>query len=117
MTEYYRGLIRFRKAHAALRLSTAAEVAKNVTYKWITNELVLFEIKGCDSVPNEISESIIVIFNATTEAKQIDFAKHDIALGDWAVYINDHSAGTEILETVSDGKVTVAPISALVLAK
>ena len=117
VTEYYRGLIRFRKAHAALRLSTAAEVAKNVTYKWITNELILFEIKGRDNVPDETAESIIVIFNATTEAKQIDFAKHDIDLGDWAVYINDHSAGTEVLETVSDGKITVAPVSTLVLAK
>ena len=115
--DYYRGLIQFRKAHAALRLSTATEVAKNVTYKWITNELVLFEIKGSDSVPGETAESIIVIFNATTEPKMIDFSAHDIDEGEWSVYINDRYAGTEILETIRDGKVTVAPISAMVLAK
>jgi len=115
--DYYRGLIRFRKAHAALRLSTAAEVAKNVTYKWITNELVLFEIKGVDNVLGETAESIVVIFNATTEGKQIDFTKHDIDAGVWSVYINDSNAGTGVLETIPDGKVTVPPVSALVLAK
>ena len=115
--EYYRGLIRFRKAHAALRLSTAKAVAENVTYKWITNELVLFEIKGHDSIDDESSDGILVIFNAATEAKQIDLAAHNIDVGEWSVYINDRCAGTEVLETVTDGKVNVAPISALVLAR
>ena len=115
--EYYRGLISFRKAHAALRLTTATEVAGHVTYKWITNELVLFEINGGNSIPGETAESIVVIFNATNEAKQIDFTKHNLAPGIWSVYINDTCAGTDVLETVADGKVTVAPISALVLAK
>ena len=114
--DYYRGLISFRKAHPALRLATAAEVAKNVTYKWITNELVLFEIKG-DCVENEPAESMVVIFNATTEEKLINLTEHDIEAGEWSVYINDCLAGTKALDTVTDGKVTVAPISALVLAK
>ena len=115
--EYYRGLIDFRKAHPALRLSTAAEVAANVTYKWITNELVLFEIKGAGCVEGETAESIIVIFNATTETKKIDFTEHDIEAGDWSIYIDDAHAGVTSLGTVNDGKVTIAPISALVLAK
>jgi pullulanase len=115
--DYYRGLISFRKAHPALRLATAAEVAENVTYKWITNELVLFEIKGVGSVAGEKAETIIVIFNATTEAKKIDFTEHDIEAGEWRVYINDTHAGVNVLETITDGKVTIAPISALVLTK
>lgn len=115
--EYYQGLIRFRKAHPALRLATAAAVTENVTYKWITNELVLFEIKGAGYVEGEASERIIVIFNATTEARKIDFTEHDIDAGDWSIYINDANAGINVLDTVTDGKVTIAPISALVLAK
>ena len=115
--DYYRGLIRFRKAHAALRLSTAEEVAQNVTYKWITNELVLFEIKGCDRVTGENAKEIMVIFNATTEPKEIDFAAHDIDTGAWSVYINERYAGTDVLATIDDGKVTVAPVSAMVLAQ
>ena len=115
--EYYRGLISFRKSHAALRLSTADEVKENVTYKWITNELVLFEVKGRDSVLNETADSILIIFNATTEPKQIDFAAHDIDAGVWSVYVNDRFAGTEVLDTVTEGKVTVAPVSAMILVQ
>jgi pullulanase len=115
--DYYRGLISFRKAHPALRLSSAAAVAENVTYKWITNELVLFEINGRGNVAGEESEQIIVIFNATSSAKEIDLASHDIAAGEWSVYIDECKSGTKALYTVSDGKVTVAPISALVIAR
>lgn len=117
IVEYYRGLISFRKAHPALRLTTAADVSANVTYKWITNELVLFEIAGAGSVSGEEAKQIIVIFNATNSAKVIDFAAHDIPTCEWSVYINDDQAGTAVLDTVTDGKVTVAPVSALVLAR
>lgn len=115
--DYYRGLISFRKAHPVLRLSSAAAVAENVTYKWITNELVLFEINGRGNVAGEESEQIIVIFNATSSAKEIDLASHDIAAGEWSVYIDECKSGTKALYTVTDGKVTVAPISALVIAR
>lgn len=116
VTDYYRGLINFRKAHPALRMATASEVSTNVIYKWITNELVLFEINGRGYVPGETAEKIIVIFNANNKPFEIDFAEHDIDAAEWSVYINDRCAGTEVLDTVVDGKVTVAPISAIVLA-
>lgn len=117
VVDYYRGLIDFRKSHPALRLASADDVAKNVTYKWITNELVLFEIQGWTAVSDEPAESFVVIFNATTKAQFIDLAAHGIADAAWSVYINDRCAGTEVLDTVTSGGVTVAPVSALVLAK
>ena len=115
--DYYRGLIRFRKAHAALRLSSAKEVAANVTYRWITNEVVLFEINGKQAIPEESSDGLLVIFNATAESKDIDLSNLGLAADSWDVFINDTTAGTEVIETITDGKLTVAPISALVLAK
>jgi pullulanase len=115
--DYYRGLISFRKAHPALRLSSAAAVAENVTYKWITNELVLFEINGHGNVAGEEAAQIIVIFNANPTSKEIDLASHDIVASGWSVYIDDCKAGTTALYTVTDGKVTVAPVSALVMAR
>ena len=59
----------------------------------------------------------MIIFNATTEPKQIDFAAHDIDVGVWSVYVNDRFAGTEVLDTVTEGKVTVAPVSAMILVQ
>jgi hypothetical protein len=79
--------------------------------------LVLFEINGRGNVAGEDAEQIIVIFNATSSVKEIDLASHDIVEGEWSVYIDDCKAGTTALYTVTDGKVTVAPISALVIAR
>ena len=116
--DYYKGLIAFRKNHAALRLTTAAEVKANVQYKWISNELVMFVINGKDSIADEVSDGIVVIFNANTEAKDVDlYNNYGVAEGTWNICINDQKAGIETLEAVTDGKVKVAPVSALVLVK
>lgn len=115
VTEYYKGLIRFRKAHAALRLSTAEEVTANVTYRWITNEVVLFDING--AADGDASAGIVVIFNATDKPRAVDLTAAGVAEGIWDVYVNADAAGTRILGTVTDGQVNVEPVSALILCK
>ena len=115
--EYYKGLIQLRKAHAALRLATKEEVEANVDYRWITNELVLFNIKGKGSVKDEVSNGIVVIINANDTAKTVDLYAAGVARGQWEVRVNGDSAGLKRLDTVLDGKVYVAPISAMVLTK
>ncbi len=123
--DYYKGLIAFRKNHAALRLTTAEAVAENVQYHWITNEVIMFVINGKESVAGEISDGIVIIFNATNSKKSVDLFLKDkngnniygIAQGTWNVCVNDKKAGTEILDTITDGKVEVAPISAMILVK
>lgn len=117
VSQYYRGLIAFRKAHPALRLTTAEDVAANVTYKWITNEVVLFDIKGKGSVIDETCNGIVVIFNATTEPYTIDLAAAEIQSGPWNVCIDDQTAGTDTLRIVTEDRVEIAPVSALVLVK
>ncbi|MDE7185020.1 MAG: type I pullulanase [Lachnospiraceae bacterium] len=114
--DYYKGLIAFRKNHAALRLTTAAEIKANVKYNWVSNELVMFVINGKD-IAAEVSDGIVVIFNANTEAKDVDLYNYGVTEGTWNICINDQKAGIETLASVTDGKVTVAPISALVLVK
>ena len=123
--DYYKGLIAFRKNHAALRLTTAEAVAQNVKYHWITNEVIMFVINGKEQIAGEASDGIVVIFNATKSAKEVDlYRKNDqnnsmygIAEGTWNVCVNAEKAGTEILDTITDGKVQIAPISAMILVK
>lgn len=117
VVDYYRGLIAFRKAHPALRLETAEEVAANVEYKWITNEVVLFNIKGKDSINAETADAITVIFNATTKAKTVDLAAAGVAEGPWKVCVDDCAAGVETIRVITEDAVEVAPISALILVK
>ena len=101
---YYKGLIAFRKAHSALRISTAEESAamfKNRTGS-MRNGVTAF-------TADSSSESVLVIFNPLSE----DYT-YTLPEGNWTIYVNDKKAGTEALGTASD-TVTVPRISAMVL--
>lgn len=117
--DYYKGLIEFRKNHAALRLTTAADVTANVKYYRIANNVLMFVIGGKESVQNEVSDGIIVIFNANTVSKTVDLTNstYGIPQGTWNVCIDDQKAGIETLRSITDGQAEVAPISAMVLVK
>ena len=114
---YYKGLIELRKAHAALRMSDKETVFANIDYRWITNEVVLFNFKGKGSIPGEVSDGIVVIFNASKSAKTIDLYAAGVARGQWEIRVNGEKAGLARLDTVLDGKVTVEGVSAMVLTK
>ena len=121
--DYYKGLIEFRKNHAALRLTSAAAVKANVNYKWIAKDVVMFVIGGKDQIAGEISDGIVVIFNAATSPQTVNLYQSDygVAEGTWNICINDQKAGVETLDSVTvtaaEGQVQVAPISAMVLVK
>lgn len=115
--DYYKGLIAFRKNHAALRLTSASDIEKNVKSYVLPNNAVMFVINGKQSIKDEASDGIIVIFNADTAAREINLfdEAYGIANGNWYICIDDQNAGTEAIGYAEDGKVTVAPISAMVL--
>ena len=107
---YYKGLIAFRKAHAALRLTNADDVNANITSVDGLDENVLaFRING--GVNGETSDGIFVIFNPNNAATSVTLPD-----GAWDVCVDADHAGTEALTTVS-GSVSVEPISAMVLVK
>lgn len=109
--DYYKGLIAFRKAHGALRLTNAGDVKANVfAVDGLPSNVVAFRING--GVNGETSDGLFLIFNANNTAQEIT-----LPAGTWNVYINGEKAGTNVLETVTDGTVTAAPISATVLVK
>lgn len=107
---YYKGLIAFRKAHKALRMTTAEEVNANISsINGLAPSLLAFQING--NVDGEASDALYIVFNASREAREIALPD-----GQWNVYINGEQAGTKVLATV-EGSASVAPISALVLVK
>ena len=108
-SDYYKGLIEFRKAHEALRMESNADIVSNIDYTWVTNEVVMFTIDGVAA--GDISDSIVVIFNATSSAKDVTLPD-----GEWSVCINGTQAGTDVIETVT-GSVSVEGISAMVLVQ
>ncbi len=109
--EYYKGLIAFRKEHAALRLTNADDVWNNLTpMTGLDANVVAFQING--GVNGETARSLFVIFNANDKKTTVKLPE-----GNWNVYINGEKAGTEVLKTIRNGKVTVDGISAMVLAQ
>ena len=107
---YYKGLIAFRKAHAALRLTNAQDVADTVAaVDGLYENVVAFQLKG--GVNNEASDGIFIIFNPNTTETSVTLPD-----GAWDVCVNADTAGTEAITTVS-GTATVEPISAMVLVK
>ncbi len=107
---YYQGLIAFRKAHPALRMTTADQVSANVTaVDGLDSNVAAFHISG--NAEGETSRGLFVIFNPNREKTTVK-----LPAGKWAVCVNEEAAGTAALDTVS-GKVTVEPISAMVLVQ
>ena len=107
---YYKGLIEFRKAHPALSLDSAADVTAKVLSQQASGNLVTFWIDARE-VDGENHDSIYVIFNANSSARNVELPE-----GDWDVCVNGTKAGTEVIETVS-GTVSVDGISALILVQ
>lgn len=109
--QYYKGLIAFRKEHPALRMTTAEDVEANMTaVEGLDANVTAFKIKA--GANGDSAQGMFIIFNPNEEETKVALPD-----GVWDVYINGEKAGTEVLETISDGTATVAPISAMVLIK
>lgn len=112
--QYYEGLIAFRKAHPALRMSSADMVEKYLHFLQTEQEnVVAYTIDK--PVQEENAEQIAVIYNANPEAVSVTVPE-----GKWNVYVNKKQAGTKVIDTIqiNEGEtVKVEPVSIMVLAK
>ena len=111
--DYYKGLIEFRKNHAALRMTNYADIAKNLTYLLNGSEdedqVVAYTLAG--GANGEVSDGITVIFNPSQNKKTVTLPE-----GEWSICVNAEKAGTEVLGTAS-GTVEVDAISAMILVQ
>lgn len=108
--EYYKGLIAFRKAHGAFRMTTAEEIKENITFmEGLDPNVVAYTIAN---KPNgETADEICVIYNANKDAVNVSLPE-----GEWEIYVNGEKAGCEVLGTAS-GTAQVEGVSAMVLIK
>ncbi len=106
---YYQGLIAFRQAHPALRMTSAQEISEHITtLSGLDTNVAAFHIAaGANGEENEL----FVVFNPRKEATTLTLPQ-----GSWDLYINGTTAGTQVLSTVT-GELTVDAISACVLVR
>ena len=109
VADYYAGLIAFRKAHPALRMTDAEEVAAHITsLPGLDFNVVACHISaGANGEENEI----IAIFNPRSSETVVTLPE-----GEWNICVNAQDAGTASLGK-AQGEVTVESISAMVLVK
>lgn len=108
---YYKELIKLRKAHPAFRMTTAKDIAKHLVFDKVnTPNLISYSIK--DNANGDEWKEIKVIFNGSAEPQAVKVAR-----GDWTVIAEDGKIAADGLGTSKGGKLTVAPTSALILAR
>lgn len=109
--EYYRELIALRKAHPAFRMTTAEDIAKNLVFdETDVDNLISYSLKN--NANGDVWKEIKVVFNGANEPREIKVPK-----GEWIVVAQDGKLKAEGLGTSKGGKMTVAPVSALILAR
>lgn len=107
---YYKGLIAFRKAHSALRMTTTEDINKNLSFEDTGKEnVVAYSIKNKPN--NEEAEMIFIAFNANREPVELTLPVD----GRWSVYVDGEKAGTEVIKTVNGNTITVDGISGVAL--
>jgi pullulanase len=107
--DYYQGLIELRKAHPAFKMNTKAAIEQNLQVVKANDNIVAFELKNFAN--NDTWKNITVIYNANNAAKEVALS----ASKDWKVVVDDKTAGIETIRTITGDKVTVAPLSMMVL--
>ncbi len=108
---YYRELIALRKAHPAFRMTTAEEIAKNIVFDKVSEpNLISYSIKN--NANGDEWKEIKLVFNGSKETREVKIPK-----GEWTVVARDGRISAAGLDTAKGGKMTVAPTSALILAR
>ena len=113
--DYYRQLIALRKAHPAFRMTSQADIAQHLKFDRIdskkTPNLISYSLNG--HANGDEWEEIKVVFNGADKPQTVDIKK-----GDWKIVAKDGriSAAADLGATTG-GKMTLAPRSALILAR
>ncbi len=113
--EYYKGLTALRKAHPAFRMTTAAEIAKNLKFDKIdsakTPNLISYSL--LNNANGDTWKEIKVVFNGSSQSQTVTIKK-----GDWKIVVAEGKISpTGDLGATKGGKMTLPPYSALILAR
>lgn len=113
--DYYKGLTTLRKAHPAFRMTTAADIAKNLKFDKIDSEKTpnLISYSLLNNANGDEWKEIKLVFNGANHPQTVNITK-----GNWLIVAKDGKICAKgELGTSKGGKITLAPYSALILAK
>jgi pullulanase len=108
VVEYFRQLIKLRKAHPAFRLPTADLVARHIEFLPTAEGVLAYKLKN--NAGGDKCKNILVIYNA--QSRELSY---DLPVGKWRTLFSDKYYGKKSPEL--SAKVKLDPISTLVLAE
>ena len=109
--DYYRNLIAMRKAHPAFRMTSAADIARNIVFDKVKEDCVVsYSIKN--HANGDEWQEVKVVFNGNDRDVTVNVAK-----GNWTVVAADGKIDKDGLGKSKGGKTVVASRSALILAR
>lgn len=109
--EYYRELIALRKAHPAFRMTTAADIAKNLVFDNETRSNVIsYSLKN--HANGDPWKEIKIVFNGNDKSVDVH-----IPIGSWTIVAYDGKLKANGMGKSKGGNMTVPAYSALILAK
>lgn len=109
--DYYRDLITLRKSHPAFRMTNTDVIKENLEFFDISIPgVVAFKLN--DYTGAEPWKTIVVIYNASNLTQRIDLPK-----ANWTEVFNEKGLSINGYRTISNNRVNVPPVSAMVLAE
>ncbi|WP_302591104.1 type I pullulanase [uncultured Muribaculum sp.] len=110
--QYYQELIRLRKEHPAFRMKTAGDVARHLVFDKKENRPGVITYMLKDNANGDSWKEIMLVFNGNDAPVDVNVPK-----ADWLVVAQDGRLVAKGLGNSSGGKMSVAPCSALILAR
>ncbi|MCM1377829.1 MAG: type I pullulanase [Clostridium sp.] len=113
--DYYKGLTSLRKSHPAFRMTTAEDIARHLKFDKIDSQKTpnLISYSLTDHANGDEWKEIKVVFNGASYAQSVKLPK-----GKWIIVARDGKISPSgDLGRFQGGKITLAPYSALILAK
>lgn len=107
---YYKELIKLRKEHPAFRMTTAEQVARHLKFDKTEPGLISYSL--IDHANGDAWKEIKLVFNGSESAREVKIPR-----GNWTIIAEDGKINASGMGTSKGGKMTVAPTSALILAR
>ena len=108
---YFKGLLALRAAHPVFRMSSAADVKKNLSFIQLTPDLIAYSLNG-KSVKDSW-KTVIVIHNSAIKSATISLPNK----GKWNIVVQGSRAGVKPINTFAGNSVAAPAQSTLVLTQ
>lgn len=106
---YFKGLLKLRKAHPAFRMTSAEMIKQNLKFLVVPENVVAYEISHNANM--DTWSDIVVAFNANREDITIKLSKKST----WSIVVNGEKAGIKTIRQFKGDTLVVPALSSIII--